>query len=431
MCNDRRVFAEADGKTFGGAVTKRSPLGITRSAAKRVTVAAVAALVLGLLAACGASSSGSGAGPSSTATPPASAGATSAVVAQAKAAIAKYYTAMDATGKPTSTPKPKPNQSIWVISCDQTLTGCSLPAESIKKAAAVLGWKVTIFDGHSNPAEYATGVSEATAAHANAIVLDSTDCNFAKAPLEQAKKQHILIYGYDVIDCSDPGEGGGPHLVDYTGLPTGYGTYPQFIRDWGKLKADYVIAATNGHANVITWSEKDILSINYEGRAIKAELDKCSGCKQVANVDFTLADFANNGVFQKFQTALAQHPEANATATLYDVTIIAAVAPALKAAGRTGNFVVAGGEGYPPDLDLIRTGGGQASAFAIDISDVGYPTVDVLNRLLDGKPPVDEHVGILLIDKQHNLSQIHGYYNGFFPYAAYYTKLWKQAEAGQ
>jgi Periplasmic binding protein domain len=126
------------------------------------------------------------------------------------------------------------------ISCDQTLTGCSLPAESIKKAAAVLGWTVTIFDGHSNPAEYATGVDEAIAAHANAIVLDSTDCNFAKAPLEQAKKQHIIIYGYDVIDCSDPGEGGGPHLLDYVGLPTGYSAYPQFIRDWGKLKADYI-----------------------------------------------------------------------------------------------------------------------------------------------------------------------------------------------
>jgi len=42
---------------------------------------------------------------------------------------------------------------------------------------------------------------------------------------------------------------------------------------------------------------------------------------------------------------------------------------------------------------------------------------------------VDEHVGILLVDKTHNLSQIHGYYNGFFDYATYYTQLWKKAEA--
>jgi ribose transport system substrate-binding protein len=391
-------------------VRKRSLLGRTKVAAVGAVVASVAALV----AVSGASSSTS---------------RSQDIVAQAKATIAKYYKPSDAIGKPKSTPKPKKNQNIWIISCDQTLTGCSLPAASIKKAAAVLGWHVTIFDGHSNPAEYANGVSQAVAAHANAIVLDSTDCNFAKGPLQQAKKAGIIIYGYDVIDCSDPGEGGGPRILDYTGLPTGYKTYPQFIRDWGKLKADYVIAKTNGKAHVITWSEKDILSINYEGQAIVNEFKKCGGCKIDANVDFTLADFANNGVFQKFQTALTQHPDANATASLYDVTILAAIAPALKAAGRTGDFLVAGGEGYPPNIQLIRDGTGQNCAFAIDINDVGYPTVDNLIRLIDHKPVVDEHVGILLIDKQHNLNKIpaSNLYNGFFPYASYYTKLWKKA----
>jgi ribose transport system substrate-binding protein len=302
------------------------PLGRTGSTARRLAVAASAALALSL-AACGGSGSSTPAGTSTAGSSAATAAATKRIVAQANAYIAQFSRSLDATGKPASTPKPKPNQSIWVISCDQTLTGCSLPAESIKKAAAVLGWKVTIFDGHSNPAQYAAGVSAAVAAHANAIVLDSTDCNFVKAPLEQAVKQHILIYGYDVIDCSDPGEGGGPHLVSYTGLPTGFSTYPQFIRAWGKMKADYVIAKTNGHANIITWTENDILSIKYEAQAIQAEFAKCPGCHVVANVDFTLADFANNGVFHKFQTALQQHPDANATATLYDVTILAAVAP--------------------------------------------------------------------------------------------------------
>jgi ribose transport system substrate-binding protein len=403
------------------------PLGRTGSTARRLAVAASAALALSL-AACGGSGSSTPAGTSTAGSSAATAAATKRIVAQANAYIAQFSRSLDATGKPTSTPKPKPNQSIWVISCDQTLTGCSLPAESIKKAAAVLGWKVTIFDGHSNPAQYAAGVSAAVAAHANAIVLDSTDCNFVKAPLEQAVKQHILIYGYDVIDCSDPGEGGGPHLVSYTGLPTGFSTYPQFIRAWGKMKADYVIAKTNGHANIITWTENDILSIKYEAQAIQAEFAKCPGCHVVANVDFTLADFANNGVFHKFQTALQQHPDANATATLYDVTILAAVAPALKAAGRTGDFTVAGGEGYPPNLALIASGGGQTSAFAIDINDVGYPTIAVINRMLDGQPPIDEHVGVVLVDKQHNLGQIHGYYNGFFDYAAYYTSMWKKAQ---
>src|SRR5579864_1579846 len=314
------------------------------------------------------------------------------IVAQAKTRIARLARASDAKGKPTSEPKWKRGERIWIISCDQTLVGCSLPAQSTQQAAKAVGWKVTVFDGKSNPALYAQGVDQAIAAHADAIVLDSTDCNFVKAPLEQARRAHIVIFGYDVIDCSDPGAGGGKRMLDFSALPKGYKTYPQFIRDWGRMKADYLIAKTNGHAKVITSSERDILSINYEGQAIRSELAKCGGCKVVANVDFTLADYANEGVFKKFQTALTEHPEANAAAALYDNEVLGAIAPALQAAGRVHNFVVAGGEGYPANLQLIRSDKGETSAFAIDITDVGYPIVDNLIRLFAHAKTVDEAV---------------------------------------
>jgi ribose transport system substrate-binding protein len=350
------------------------------------------------------------------------------VVDQAKARLARLAKPSDAKGKPKSTPKWKRGEKIWIISCDQTLVGCSLPAQSTQQAAKFVGWKVTIFDGKSNPALYAQGVNQAIAAHADAIVLDSTDCNFVKAPLEQARRAHIVIFGYDVVDCSDPGAGSGRRMLDYAALPKGYKTYPQFIRDWGRMKADYLIAKTNGHAKVITSSERDILSIAYEGQAIRSELAKCSGCKIVANVDFTLADYANDGVFKKFQTALTEHPEANATAALYDNEVLGAIAPALQAAGRAHNFIVAGGAGYPANLQLMRADNGETAAFAIDITDVGYTIVDNLIRLFAHKKTVDEAVAVLLVDKQHNLNRIGKYYNGFFPYAKYYTSLWRKAE---
>jgi ribose transport system substrate-binding protein len=351
------------------------------------------------------------------------------IVTQAKARLAQLAKASDAKGKPRSTPKWKRGEKIWIVSCDQTLVGCSLPAQSTQQAAKVVGWKVTIFDGKSNPALYAQGVNQAIAAHADAIVLDSTDCNFVKAPLEQARRAHIVVFGYDVIDCSDPGAGGGKRMLDFSALPKGYKTYPQFIRDWGRMKADYLIAKTNGHAKVITSTERDILSIDYEGQAIRAELAKCGGCKIVGNVDFTLADYANDGVFKKFQTVLTEHPEANTTAALYDNEVLGAIAPALQAAGRVRNFIVAGGEGYPANLQLMRAVKGESAAFAIDITDVGYTIVDNLIRLFAHKPTVDEAVAVLLVDKQHNLKRIGKYYNGFFPYAKYYTSLWRKAAA--
>jgi ribose transport system substrate-binding protein len=349
------------------------------------------------------------------------------IVTQARARLAKLAVPRDAIGKPKSTPKWKRGMKVWVISCDQSLTGCWIAAKSLQTATKQLGWTVTVFDGHSNPSEWVNGVRQAIAADADVIMLDSVDCSAVRAPLAQAKAAHIVIYGLNSIDCSDPGAGGGPSLIDYTGVPKGYKSHPQFIRDWGRMKADYVIAKTNGRAKVITFSQADVLGIKYESEAIKQELAKCKGCQVVANVSFTLPDFATGGVFKKFQTALLQHPEANAVVTLYDAIIILAVAPALQQAGRT-KMIVAGGEGDPANLELIRRNKLRSCAFAVDVQDSGYPIADNMIRLLAHKRPVDQATAVLLIDKQHNIKRIHGYYNGFFPYAKYYSKLWRKAK---
>src|SRR6266511_447091 len=230
-----------------------------------------------------------------------------------------------------------------------------------------------------------------------------------------------------VISCDEPGGGGGRGLIDFVAAPKGYRTHSQFIRDWGRMKADYVIAKTNGRAKVITFSQSDVLGIKYESEAIKQELARCKGCQVVANVSFTLPDFATGGVFKKFQTALLQHPEANAVVTLYDAIIILAVAPALQQAGRT-KMIVAGGEGDPSNLELIRRNKLRSCAFAVAVQDAGYPIADNMIRLLAHKRPVDQATAVLLIDKQHNLKRIHGYYNGFFPYAKYYSKLGRNAK---
>jgi ribose transport system substrate-binding protein len=349
------------------------------------------------------------------------------IVAQAKARLTKLAKPSDAIGKPKSTPKWKRGENIWVISCDEGLTGCAIPAASLKKASKQLDWDVTVFDGHSNPAEWGNGITQAIAGRADAIVLDSVDCGSVKGPLEQAKAAGIVTFGLNAIDCDEPGGGGGRGLIDFVAAPKGYRTHAQFIRDWGRMKADYVIAKTNGRAKVITFTEGDLVGIKLESQGVQQEFAKCKTCKVVANVGVTLQDLATGGVFKKFQTALLQHPEANSVVTLYDAIIVLAVSPALRQAGRT-KMIVAGGEGDPASLSLIRSGKGQSCAFAVDIQDSGYPIADNLIRLLAHKRPVDEAVGVLLIDKQHNLNRIHGYYNGFFPYAKYYAKLWRNAK---
>jgi ribose transport system substrate-binding protein len=373
-------------------------------------------VLAGLSIALGATASTGAAAPSAT-----------DIVKQAKARLVKLAKPSDAIGKPKSTPRWKRGENVWVISCDEVLTGCAVPASSLKEAARLLGWNVTVFDGHSNPAEWGNGVTQAIAARADAIVLDSVDCGSVRSPLAQAKAAGIVTFGINAIDCDEPGGGGGRGLIDFVAAPKGYRNHAQFIRDWGRMKADYVIAKTNGRAKVITFTETDLVGIKLESQGVQEELARCKTCRVVANVNITLQDVGNGNVFRKFQAALLQHPEANSVVTLYDGLVILAVSPALRQAGRT-KMIVAGGEGDRTSLDLIRTGRGQSCAFAVPLKRVGYPMADNLIRLLAHKRPVDEAVGVLLIDKQHNLNRIRGDYTGFFPYAKYYAKLWRNAK---
>ena len=146
----------------------------------------------------------------------------------------------------------------------------------------------------------------------------------------------------------------------------------------------------------------------------------------MADIEYTLPELFNQGLQKKFETALAEHPEADAVVTLYDGAILYAIAPVLQQVHRT-NMLVAGGEGYPDSLDLIRAGKGQSCAFAVAVAESGYPIADELIRLFAHKPPVGEGIGLALIDNQHNLSRTQKFYDGFFPYAAYYTRLWHRA----
>ena len=62
-----------------------------------------------------------------------------------------------------------------------------------------------------------------------------------------------------------------------------------------------------------------------------------------------------------------------------------------------------GGEGFEPELDLLRTDQG-VNAVNIAPSDwTGWAAVDTMNSLFAGTEPVDSGLGWQLVDKDNNL----------------------------
>src|SRR5580704_4663220 len=109
------------------------------------------------------------------------------------------------TAPPTSAPAHKSGVNLWIISCGQASEGCAEPVANAKEAAQALGWKATVFDGNFGIGDaYNTGIRQAIADHAQAIITLGVNCNQAKAGYEAAKAAGIVVVGANSYDCSDP-----------------------------------------------------------------------------------------------------------------------------------------------------------------------------------------------------------------------------------
>jgi ribose transport system substrate-binding protein len=82
-----------------------------------------------------------------------------------------------------------------------------------------------------------------------------------------------------------------------------------------------------------------------------------------------------------------------------------------------------GGEGFQPELDLLR-GGKGINAVNIVASDwTGWAAIDTLNSLFLNKPIADSGLGWQLADKDHNLPAA-GSFVPSVDFKSAYKKAW-------
>ncbi len=377
---------------------------ITRRRRRRAgVVAALCAALALLVAACGSTSSGgsssSGGARSATSAADTRTGGSS-VVAQAQQAIDRLYQGEDYRSPPSSGPKPTPGENVWVITPGLSLAGVALFAQAAEAAAKDVGWKLTVFDGKLNPAIWPDGILQAIAAKASAIILYDIDCPDATAAMEQARKAKIPLIAAESVDCSYI-KPGAPSVfsaqVTYTD-----GMFPRFATSLGTAQAEYVIAKTDGHADVILFNETDLETAVLIGTGFRQEMAKCAGCKVVDKVTFTASDTGPT-LQQMAQQALLQHPEANVVVAPYDDVVVAGIGAAIVDSGRKDHLLSVAGAGFPDNMSLVRHDAGQDAGYAVSVPWEAYAAIDTVNRVLHGVPPRPSGIGVGFFDRTHNV----------------------------
>jgi ribose transport system substrate-binding protein len=325
-------------------------------------------------------------------------------------------------------PAPRPGvkgKKVVIISSGQASISSSIPSNAALEAAKALGWSATIYDGQLNPANGVNLVRQAISSGADGIVLDAIDCATVKAPLEDARKKGITVVPIYAYDCNDPFAGQGD--TSLFSAPINYGpdavkNLGAFAEKYGFAQAQAVIAATGGKANVVFFNTDSTTVLHYTGKGFLDGMKTCAECKVVAKVEFTGLDLGPT-LQQKAASVLLQHPEANAVKSPYTAATLLGIGPAVTQSGRASKLYVMGGEGFQPELDLLRNRQG-VDAVMISPSDwTGWAAIDTMNSLFQGKAPAFSGLGWQLVDREHNLPAS-GEFRSSVDYKAIYKKAW-------
>jgi ribose transport system substrate-binding protein len=324
---------------------------------------------------------------------------------------------------PTAGPKASPGKKVWIISAFQQVHNLAVLTEEAKAAGEKLGWQMNVCDGQNNGnGAWAGCVRQAIAAKAEAVILESVDCAPVKQALVEARKAGVKTVALTAFDCDDPNQGGGQPLFDATVKYTDSVPDPaSFFRQQGKLRADWIIAQTEGRAKVLHVAFRGVALGEYLNEGFNEAIAKCTGCSVVGTVDIAPPDVPL--VRQKFESALVKVPQANAVAVDVDFIIAAGVQQALVSANRP-DLKVAGGECSQDSLAFIGQGKGVQMCIGAPLGWIAYGAIDALNRLFEDAPQVNSGVGWQVVTKEHNLPSPGTEFEATIDYRATFEKLW-------
>ncbi len=389
----------------------------------------MATATLLVLTACGSSTSSNGGSSTAAATVPAASAPASDAAVNDYQQVSEFL--LSDTGSyespPTTAPAPQPGKKMWLISCGQAYTSCSIPIGEAETAAKSIGWDTKIFDDQGDPTTAITGIRQAIADKADSIFLYYIDCSYVAKGLEEARAAGVKVAAAESVDCGEADPNAAnlfDYVVTYSGglsgpVEGGQASYLETISAWGEAQGDLAVTKVDGKANALVFTDNYGIGGKQAAEGMNKALSSCDGCSSQV-IEFPYEALANGELTSIVKQALLKNPEVNVVAAAYDAIAVYGLAQAAADAKR--DIVVIGGEGSSAGMDLVRAGQITLGA-GLPLGWEGYAAVDALNRLLQGQEPVPTGMGLQLFDKDHNVPAT-GAYAAPFDYAAIYAKAW-------
>lgn len=359
---------------------------VTRIAPPRPKAVLTIGSCLAVLAIAGCGTGASTASSTSGSSSPAAASqASSAVIAQARAEIAKYSSvpsfqppgpAVDASGLK--------GKQIAVVANNLEAAQLLLLSEGIQQTGSALGVKVEVLSGNSTATGDEQAMQQAIGQHVAAIVLDGVADNLVPVGLAAAKSAKIPVVGTASAEpvAGTPGQGGGADV--FAEASTSY-------QLGGQLIADTAIAASGGKPVKAVIETLDSPQTNLEVAAIKQAFASCSFCSVVQTVEVSPAQFAT-AIAPATASAIRVQSGINWVFPTIDAMASYTLA-GIQQAGRDSNVKVATYDGASTAaLGVVQQGGplvmdaGASDSWVSSL--VWYQIISALTGKAPGNPVV-------------------------------------------
>ena len=335
------------------------------------------------------------------------------LMAEVKNDLAKYAGPQNIWHGPTTSPKPVPGKKLAYVACSESSDYCHGLGVAMSQAAKELGWQLTVIDGKGTPVGWISAFNQAIALKVDGIIT-TADGQSIKEPLAEAGRRNIPVVGIHTAPMPGPNK--------ELGLFTSIQQDPNEI---GKAQADWIIADSNGKANVVIATHDEYAIAELKMRALQKRLKDCEGCKVLDYVNSPHSEAPQRqpqmvmSWVQKYGTPL--YVVAAADYTL-DFQV-----PPLRASGiDSGSVKLIGSDGQISAYERIRAGQFQVVTVAEPVEMEGYLAIDEMNRALNKAEPSMFVVPPYLVTKE-NIDREGGEKNTFNPsndYRGQFLKMW-------
>ncbi|MGH8973919.1 MAG: sugar ABC transporter substrate-binding protein [Acidimicrobiia bacterium] len=252
--------------------------------------------------------------------------------------------------------------------------------EGMRQAAALVGARFVVYSNQGEPTQWAQGISAAIAQKADAITLFAQNPRLLGPAIRQAEEAGIPVV---VVRATGEDE---PCPADPSGRPYGTTCIPGPFEQAGRLEADWVIYATDGHGEVLVVTSSDATSTVSLLAGMKDEFaTRCPDCR-VRYVDVPIPQWADR-VQTEVTSALLAHPGIDYVIPIYD-SMSRYVQPAILAAGAADRVRIATFNGTPFVLEMLQDSDVVQMDVGENLAWVGWATMDQVFRLLTGVGPV-------------------------------------------